>query len=184
MKIKLIAFSLVFLFSLSLVSMIPITTEYTPTTLENPTMSDATMLADGEEEYFVVPIFEDETVTSSLPDSNNHFSQHRGGLFVGHEWSSQISRSWLKFNLANLPEGVVPIEAVLAIHMNDDWNDTVDAPIGVHYSSNDTWSETAITWNNQPLFSAAATDVYGESPAPDLFVQENWYEWDVTNDVA
>ncbi len=184
MKIKLIAFSLVFLFSLSLVSMVPITTVYTPIALESPVMSDTSMLADGEEEYLVVPIFEEEAVISEHPDINYDYNTHRGGLFVGHEWTDGMARSWLKFNLANLPEGVVPIEAVLAAYMNDDFNATVDAPIGVHYSSNDTWTETDITWNNQPSFNPTATDVYGDAPASDLFVEGNWYEWDVTGDVA
>ncbi|MFO7976414.1 MAG: hypothetical protein R6V12_17465, partial [Candidatus Hydrogenedentota bacterium] len=49
------------------------------------------------------------------------------------------------------------IKAELRVHLNDRVADSDDLAIGMYYSSNSTWNETDITWNNQPDFAASPT---------------------------
>ncbi|MGM0686584.1 MAG: DUF7594 domain-containing protein [Promethearchaeati archaeon] len=70
------------------------------------------------------------------------------------------------------------VKAELRVHLNDRVADSDDLAIGMYYSSNSTWNETDITWNNQPDFAASPTTVLDTS-----FEIQEWYSFDVTNDV-
>jgi hypothetical protein len=125
-----------------------------------------------------IPVAEDEAVVNGSPSSNLHANTNRGGLFVGHAASDGWARSWLKFNLGYLPENIGIVSASFHVYLNDEWNDTADAPIGLYYSTNDTWDETTITWENQPDFEGSTLGTI--SPPYNVSIQ-NWYEWQITD---
>ena len=125
-------------------------------------------------------VIEDESVADNHPDTNYVGNQAVGGLWVGFEPIDGNTRSWLKFNLANIPKEIGITGVSLKVFLNDEFN-TTDLPIGVHYSANDSWYETTMTWNNQPAFGASPLDVIDSPSSPDMFVPGNWYSWDVTS---
>jgi len=82
-------------------------------------------------------------------------------------------RSWLKFSVP----GALTIEkAELYLYLNGlafpDY--TV---IGVHGSSNTTWTEETITWNDQPDYGSVID-------SETVYSTEIWYSWDVTANVT
>jgi len=124
-------------------------------------------------------VLEDEAVMENHPDTNNFGNNVQGGLWVGYEPIDGNTRSWLKFNLANIPKEIGITGASLNVYLNDEWNVT-DLPIGVCYSANDSWYETTLTWNNQPAFDTAPLDVIDSPSSPEMFVKGTWYSWEVT----
>ncbi|MHA1481431.1 MAG: CBM96 family carbohydrate-binding protein, partial [Candidatus Thorarchaeota archaeon] len=130
----------------------------------------------------IIKVSDDSPVDDLLPDANNDDSVSGGGLWCGNSTSGGVARSWLKFNLTHLPSNLYFTKATLNLFLYQCFG-TEDYPIGVYYSENDTWIEDEITWNNQPEFTAAPTDVIDSPASPDMFNFGNWYEWEVTSDV-
>jgi hypothetical protein len=145
------------------------------------------VLSDGDIVQMTISVLEEEGVVNYSPDTNYHSSVGGGGLFVGLEpHDTAVARGWLKFNLTHVPKEAAIQSATLYSHLNSEylvWDDE-DAPIGVYYSSNDSWLETAITWNNQPSFEDTPSDFIDSPASPDMFDPQNWYGWDVTADVS
>jgi len=92
-------------------------------------------------------------------------------------------RTWIKFDLSSIPDGVVITKAELWLHFeyfSDQYTQMGDgAPggIGVHFSLDDTWKEMEITWNNQPSFNATPTCTVPQDK------YNGWVNFTVTNDV-
>lgn len=126
-----------------------------------------------------IGIFEDEAVVESYPDTNYIANDVRGGLWVGYEPIDGITRSWLKFDLGHIPKEIGKISATLNVFLIDEFA-IDDLPIGVYYSSNDTWTESTITWNLQPAFDLSPLDIIDSPSGQDMFIIGNWYSWDVT----
>lgn len=126
-----------------------------------------------------INVVEDEAIERENPDDNNYGNNHRGGLWVGYD-GGVMTRSWLKFNLANIPKEIGITGAFLKAYLIDEFV-TTDLPIGVCYSANDTWDETTITWNLQPTFDLSPLDVIDSPASPDMLVMGNWYTWDITS---
>jgi hypothetical protein len=124
---------------------------------------------------------EDESVSSANPDTNYHDDKYRGGLFVGRNINSSYysGRSWLMFNLSHLPEELDYINATLNVYCNGSITDA-DRPISAHFSNDDSWREDTITWSNQPSFDFTPEDVIDQPVSPDMFIDNQWYSWDVT----
>ncbi|MBE0527245.1 MAG: DNRLRE domain-containing protein, partial [Candidatus Thorarchaeota archaeon] len=125
-------------------------------------------------------VLEDEAVVSNNSNTNYDGNVVGGGLFVGMDASAGKARSWLKFNLANVPKEIGITGVSLNVFLNDEYH-AADLPIGICYSANDTWSETTLTWNLQPAFNTNPLDVIDSPASPDMFVIGNWYSWDVTS---
>jgi len=144
------------------------------------------VLSDGDSVQMVIPVFEEEGVANSSPDTNYDGNLVGGGLFVGLEPNEAVvARGWLKFDLTHVPKEVAIQSAILYAHMNSEylnWDDE-DAPIGAYYSPDNTWSETTITWNNQPTLEDTPSSFIDSPASPDMFDPQNWYGWDVTADV-
>lgn len=49
--------------------------------------------------------------------------------------------------------------------------------IAVHYCSDNSWTETEITWSNKPQWTIESTDTLAAA------TPNSWYSWDVTTDV-
>lgn len=130
-----------------------------------------------------INVHEDESVTNSLPDFNYGSNTVSGGVWVGYEDGAGWSRSWLKYDLSHLQSDIGIVNATLKLYSSAEWDATTGKPIGIYYSSNDTWGEDTITWNNQPTFDVSPLDTIATPLGEDLIQAGNWYEFDITDEV-
>jgi 2',3'-cyclic-nucleotide 2'-phosphodiesterase / 3'-nucleotidase / 5'-nucleotidase len=87
-------------------------------------------------------------------------------------------RAWLRFNLSDqIPAGATLTGAKLRIYNFDADAQGDDLTIAVHDSSTDTWTESTITWNNQPAFTATPLGTR-LLDGPNEFL---WYDIDVSS---
>lgn len=85
---------------------------------------------------------------------------------------------WLQFDLTNqIPAGATISSIKLRMFNFDADDQGDDLPIAIHSSTDDSWTETGITYSNQPVFSGTAIAT-GTLDAPNQF---RWYEFDVTS---
>ncbi|HEY4744021.1 MAG TPA: DNRLRE domain-containing protein, partial [Desulfuromonadaceae bacterium] len=124
----------------------------------------------GNGTYYLAPVA-DAQIASGKPttntNNNNLYIQSSGTNSYGNE------RAWLKFNLSALPAGTTISGATLQLW---DWKATgATLPTEVRGGNDDTWTETGITWNSQPLFGAPLATQTLASGSANL-----WYNWDVT----
>ena len=144
---------------------------------------DGMSLADGESENLIIPVWKNEQVLNSSPDTNYHGQfAPLGGLWVGVDGVSNLARSYVSFDLTGLSAEIGFVSAHLHAFMVGEFSEN-DTAIGVFSCSDDLWDETLITWNTQPSSSASPTDVIGSPASPDMFVASRWYSWDITSDV-
>ena len=144
---------------------------------------DDTVLSNSLVEQIIIPVLEDESVVGPpYADDNYHVSQDYGGLFVG-QLSGVSTRTWLKFNLSDVPTDREIGCARLFSYLETEYSTTADVPIGVFYSTDDSWSETTITWNNQPTMSPTSSYNVSSPDSPEMLVNKTWHNWDVTEDV-
>jgi len=96
------------------------------------------------------------------------------------EKNSSVNKSfetYLRFNISGFSPNV--ISAKLRLYGSLSNNQTSSIPVEVHNSTNTTWGETTITWNNKPAADAAVlatTTVSGTT--------SQYYEWDLTQHIA
>ncbi|MFW9920033.1 MAG: DNRLRE domain-containing protein [Candidatus Thorarchaeota archaeon] len=131
-----------------------------------------------------VNVFEDESVLSNHNATNYDPNIYNGGLWVGLEETDGWARSWVKYDLSHLQNDIGIVSATLNLYCQAEWNETTGEPIGLYYSANDTWSEETITWLTQPEFDAAPVDVIDAPLGEDLIQVNNWYQFDVTEEVT
>lgn len=121
--------------------------------------------------YLLAPVADSQVAsgraTTNYGTSTNLYIQSSSTSTYGNE------RAWLKFDLSALPAGLTIAGASLQLW---DWKSTGAAlPTEVRGGSNDTWTETGITWNTQPAFGDAITT---QTLAAGTY--NVWYNWDVT----
>jgi len=125
----------------------------------------------------VIKVSDDAPVFDSNPDTN-----YNGLALEVSNWTGSLGRSWLKFNLAHLPNNLHFTRATVNLFT---WGavGTTDYPIGIYHSENNTWTEESVTWNNQPVYNAIPIAVIDSPASPDMFDVGNWYEWEITDEV-
>lgn len=99
-----------------------------------------------------VPVLEDESVYLGHNSSYNlNGNSYRGGLFTGVDGAitNSSARFYLKFKLPVAPETEVT-SAILRGYYNDDYNQADDDVHGIYFVASDSWSESSLTWDNQP----------------------------------
>src|SRR4029453_1390152 len=104
----------------------------------------------------------------------------RGGLLSGNDGSSLFGpyRFYLLFTLPVFAPGAFISSATLQGFYSDDW-DTFDDRTHSFYQSPTTWSESTITWNNQPGSVGGPLGTFNAaSAAPGMLLS-----WDVTSAV-
>jgi len=105
-------------------------------------------------------------------------------LAVGNEIWLRVSyyqggkeerRSYLKFDLKDIPPNSEIVSAKLLLYLDMGGR---PSKVGVHYSSDNSWEENKVCWNNAPSFEKTASYV-NET----IWFDKTWYYWMVTQDV-
>jgi len=155
-----------------------------PVSLTNPL--DGIAPAGVDDPYnATILVLEEETVWDADPDLNLHGTETGGGIFVGRHGSGAYGRGWFKFDLPEVSSATIRVaSARMYAYLENPPGVTDDAPIGAYYSDDDSWSETTLTWNNQPSFDGVPLDLIDNPASPDMFVALNYYSWDITSAVS
>ena len=120
---------------------------------------------------------DDAYVHSGNANTNYGFSS---ALYVGDEnWNAPaiMTRSYLKFPLSTIPAGSTINSAKMVLHINQIGNPP-SMQVDAHFVSDDSWSETTVTWATAPAFNSAVSD----SQVVSNGAQKVW-KWDVTSEV-
>jgi hypothetical protein len=83
-------------------------------------------------------------------------------------------RSLLQFDLSSMPEAPSVSSANLMIYKSGGSNQSINI-VDVHNVTS-AWSESTVTWQNQPSFNATLAATFGGG-----FTNDVWYKWDITN---
>ena len=128
-----------------------------------------------------IPVSGDASVVGGLfADTNFGGETFRGGLLSGSDGSSLFGpyRFYLLFALPVFAPGTFISSATLQGFYSDDF-DTFDDRTHSFYQSPATWSESTITWNNQPGSVGAPLGTFNAASATPGTLQS----WNVTSAV-
>jgi len=81
-----------------------------------------------------------------IPDAN---AGSDGAIITGCDYGSWLARTYMTFDLSVIPQGEGITSAVLHLYQYEGMG-YGSAGVAVFYINNDTWDESAITWNNRP----------------------------------
>lgn len=118
----------------------------------------------------------DASVRSHSAEYNTNYGSENQ-LYSGE--AGYKRRSFIKFDISNIPANAIISSATLSLYLNSWWPDggTPSGPGSVNNVSQD-WVENIITWNNQPsVGNLIATQGLTWSAA-------NWVNWDVSSYVS
>lgn len=127
---------------------------------------------DGAAEVYSFTASADAQIVQGAPTVNygtstNMYLQRSGGTY-GEE------RAWVKFAATGIPSGKVIQRATVTLYPWAHSGSGFDAAL--HFSANDSWTESGITWNSAPSFdSITGLDTVA------LSAEDVWYDWDVTS---
>lgn len=146
-----------------------------PSTQANSLTLTATTTVNTSNEVDLTAVA-DAQVESGSPGTNLGTSSN---LFIQSSTTAASSfgdeRSWLRFDLSSLPAGATITSATLEMFC---WRTAgASLPAEVRGIPNDSWTETGITWNNQPDYTTGAVLSTQTLAAGATNV---WYGWDVT----
>lgn len=103
---------------------------------------------------------DDTFVTQPAPNYN--FAADKK-LIIGNDFSYGLARSWIKFSLASIPAGSTITSATLTLRSFYANNGGTYPPTmfyDLYRCTNNSWSESTITWNNAP--NASCGSVIGQ----------------------
>ena len=118
----------------------------------------------------------DAQVVEGTPSSNYGSTNY---MYVGSGSSSfEDERIWVKFDLSDqLPSGATITSAKLLLYCwRSDGPTTIEATA---HAATDGWTETGITWDAQPSFTATSLDTQTLTAGD----EDRWFSWDVTSHV-
>jgi hypothetical protein len=114
---------------------------------------------------------DDSYVCQDDPDSISN-SEVPDQLCV-YYWKGYFGIPWLKFTV---PSGYQVTKAEVRLYQNT-WSNLNNPVVSIHYSTDNSWSEETITWNNQPTFGGALDSKVVSNP-------NNWFSWDVSSVIS
>jgi len=126
----------------------------------------------------------DAHVNRYVPD--NTLGKRNNLHYQGHHDPNPVTteRIWLKFDVSGISMQISEVR--LYAFLVEFWLAYPGThTMSVHYSSDDSWSEETITWNNQPSFEATPIDTVtmpqqkAGNPNPTMVINE-WYFWKIT----
>jgi len=125
---------------------------------------------------YTIKVSEDTFCDTRFPDNPNIPNDNKY-LWGGWQKYGQTAKAhaFFKFDLSSIP----PTEQIVSVRFyaycnyafgGDPNTDRAD----IHYCSDDNWSDSTLTWNNQPSYDATVLD--------SLYIPtaDRWYSWDVT----
>jgi 2',3'-cyclic-nucleotide 2'-phosphodiesterase (5'-nucleotidase family) len=124
--------------------------------------------------YFLAPVADAQVASGSTKVNTNYGTGTNIYVQSSSTKSFGNERSWLKFDLSTIPAGATINSAILKLWNWKSAGASVDA--AVYDVSNDTWTETGLTWNNQPALGSVLDTVTLAAGAIN-----NWYNWNVTS---
>lgn len=117
-------------------------------------------------------VSEDSWAKQYYPDTN--YGSYP--VFTAGVIGNDRNRIWLKFDLSSLPSGIDIIDAKIWLWGSEFSVGEVNDRIAVAFSSDDSWSESTMTWNNQPTYGSTLTKSVVEA-------WDHWEFWVVTSAV-
>ena len=128
---------------------------------------------------FISGEFENGEQTSNCDINFNYDELHVSyGEYFGNT-IIQINRSYIKFNLDDIPPNAYIIDAILNLNKMVEWEGS-NLLIQVSRVTNN-WGESTVTWNNQPEFSGVIECI---EDIPMGIGSEGWYGFNITNLVS
>ena len=103
------------------------------------------------------------------------------GIFVGncyfaHEKLYGSARSFVRFNLTDIPSDSEVVKAFLKLYM---YSAPISPQIYEAYRITSDWSEHWLNWTVQPTYAPYPTNYTTVNPTPST----GWISWDITEDV-
>ena len=117
---------------------------------------------------------DDAQVAEGYPTTNYGSAT---GLYVQSDSASAYldERTWMRYDIASaIPEGATITSASVKLYCWKATGSNMDA--GCHPSSDDTWLESGINWNNQPSYGPVM-----DTKTLVVGMTNLWYAWDVTS---
>ena len=110
---------------------------------------------------FTFPVQADASVHAHSPDTNFGTDTFRGGLQTGGTEFGELFRFYLKFDLSEaFAPGLEIGSATLRGFYEDDYDLFVNETHSLFLGAHDAWTESGITWNNQPGPSGLPLSVF------------------------
>ncbi len=126
----------------------------------------------GVTTVLLAPVADAQVVEASA--STNYATNTRLSVESAATGSFLDERSWLKFDLSTLPTGSTISGARLKMYC---WSAAGAAlPAALCPGTSDSWTESGITWSNQPGFGNAI-----DTQTLAAGVKNVWYTWDATS---
>jgi len=133
----------------------------------------------------IKPAWEDVFVQEGDPDRNfGTWAKYVWGYVGNSTTDYKDERTWIKFDLRAIPSPVSikpgnwsadNLQARLFVSCSYT-SGTVGENVRCYMVDDDTWTETGITWNNQPYFNP--NENFGTTT---VTREDYWYSWDVTS---
>ncbi len=125
----------------------------------------------GSQSVTLQPSAADSWVEQKDPDKNYYNDTL---MYVDSKTNNENRRSFVRFDLSSIPNGSTVSSANLSLFVKD--CASVSRTLEVQRLSA-TWTESTITWNNQPSVSGSAVTTSTGT------TKEVWLTWNVTSDV-
>ncbi len=118
---------------------------------------------------------DDAPTYSAYPTTNQDTGTSNDGLWTGKFWGTYDTRSYIKFDLSSIPVnlGTATLYLYNSLSSPTGYSNFAPAVVNTYLTSN-AWTESAITWNNQPALGTASGSTTVNNPV-------GWYSWDVSN---
>jgi hypothetical protein len=95
------------------------------------------------------------------------------GMLAGSDYGLISYRAFIGFDLSVLPANTTVISATLRAYQINSFGFEPSYPMDI-YRADGFWSESTLTWNNQPAVTATGHPIAVSN-------DPGWYEWDVTD---
>lgn len=135
-----------------------------------------------------IPVSEDASVISHSPDTNyNNYYPGYDPLWSGAFYKTEtplwfLTRFYLKFVLREIqPDEYIAAAKLYGYYWDSDDGHDPKLKHDIYFVSVDTWTETGITWGNQPLLTPVDSPIAALDPAIQPL---GWVTWDITSTVA
>ena len=123
---------------------------------------------------YTVKATDDTHVDSTKPDSVLGGEKYLDVESWGDAPTSNHQIIWLKFSLSDIPDGVEFNQATMQVYV---WSAGVGSNISAYYCSDNSWTESTLTYSNMPSYDADPIDT------EPVTTSAEWYSWNVVEAV-